>query len=56
MSAIVAAVSAFALVCCSFAAVAFGLWLLVDIRARRGQAENRQLRAMLAGRYDGGGQ
>ena len=44
MTAIVAAVSAFALICCSFAAVAFGLWLLVDIRARRGQGEDGERR------------
>ena len=36
MSALVAGISAFALVCCSFAAVAFGAWLLADIRRNRG--------------------
>lgn len=35
MSALVAGISAFALVCCSFAAVAFGAWLLADIRRNR---------------------
>ena len=35
MTALVAGVSAFALVCCSFMAVAFGLWLIHDMRNRK---------------------
>ena len=44
MSALVAGVSAFALVCCSFAALAFGVWLFVDIRRQREQAEREERR------------
>lgn len=35
MNALVAGVSAFALVCCSFMAIAFGVWLINDIRNRK---------------------
>lgn len=35
MTALIAGISAFALVCVSFLAVAFGLWLIHDMRSRR---------------------
>ena len=44
MTPLIAGVAAFAVMCCSFLCVAFGVWLLHDMRLRDRQQANEERR------------